>query len=153
MSARCPSWCVEHITGICQGELLSHVDVDGQIAQELLVRLALDVEAGEDDILYVTVASRCPGEKLWNGLHPDRPLSATGAAWLGQTLVKVAAQANASPGHTGAALFVPGEMNGPAWSGRRVECRDCEHCFDPDSSPHLDRCWSCAAHVDGMVTR
>jgi hypothetical protein len=45
--------------------------------------------------VYVNVATRQPGEKLWGGLHPDFPLSPSGAAWLGEALVKVAAQANA----------------------------------------------------------
>lgn len=36
----------------------------------------------------------------------------------------------------------------------RPECLDCGHHFDPDSSPELDRCWSCAERADTeAVTR
>lgn len=35
--------------------------------------------------------------------------------------------------------------------GERVDCVDCMQSFDPDSSPHEDRCWECAAVFDGEV--
>lgn len=34
----------------------------------------------------------------------------------------------------------------------RVECIGCGCSFEPDSSPHLDRCWQCAERVDQDTT-
>jgi hypothetical protein len=36
---------------------------------------------------------------------------------------------------------------------RTVVCSDCGHDFHPDSSPHLDRCWSCAELADEEAGR
>jgi|SRR5581483_5658416 len=53
---------------------------------------------------------------------------------------------------TVAAEMAAAMINGHPWGVAKVECRDCECAFHPDSSPHADRCQACAERVDGLAT-
>ena len=40
----------------------------------------------------------------------------------------------------------------PPVPAREIECLDCGHNFDPDTSPDEDRCWMCAERADAEAS-
>ncbi len=62
-------------------------------------------------------------------------LDASQARELGELLLKDAARIEAGSNRYGRGV-------------QMIECLGCSHDFHPDSSPHLDRCWSCAELAD-----
>lgn len=149
----CPPWCVDDVNDPGQGdhhfgELYTHLDTGAQMQQTLCVRLALFTERGEPDILYISVASRIDGEQWDDGVHPDNPLSPSGAAWLGATLLMVAAQAIPAQRASSPPEILPEPMD--QW-GKGVGTFICVCCgseVHPDSTPDLDRCWICSELAD-----
>lgn len=63
----------------------------------------------------------------------------------------------------GAGYAVGGTTPGPVLAAREINrygrairlivCIECGFDFDPDSSPHLDRCWACAEEFDAEACR
>lgn len=52
-----------------------------------------------------------------------------------------------------AAQLAAGGATAPAWGDQTVVCLDCGEKFDPDSSPHPDRCWIDAERADAEAGR
>lgn len=140
----CPHWCIDHTAQQHYGAIHLHLDADAQNPQELWVRLAVLVEPDEPETLYVTVASRVVGDEHWDALDPDLPLSPAGAAWLGATLSRVAAEAIPTQRSSEPPQIFPTPLDRWSQGAGTFVCVSCGSEVRPDSTPSLDLCWMCA---------
>ena len=129
----CPDWCARHLD-VDLGDR-HHVGRDHRVhvgGLTLVGRLdRLDV-GGQVGTVEVSLT------RVTGGRHVELlsdPLTVAGVEALARMLLGLAAQAHSQRPE------------------QAVECADCSHLFDRDSSPHDDRCWSCAERVDAEAAR
>ena len=163
MTAPCPSWCVKH-SDDCD-DLAEPGERHTRLHDGPTTRMRYQIEGGRYWVSVTahlerydiggtigTVALVLYGTEEANTHRPqfdgglNNAMGVQDVARFSEMLMTVAA----ANGPTDGPRIHAREMNEPPLC-ERVECRDCVQSFCPDSSPHLDRCYECAARVDGEV--